>query len=203
MGGIERVLVVDDHQVFADLVSVALESDPTMRCVGSAATVEDARRLAAELRPDLALVDVRLPDGDGLDLAAELLAARPELRVVVLTAYPRADLVERARAVGVAALLAKELSLTELLAALRDARPDAPVLVELQEPQHGLTRRELEVLELLGEGSDVRAIARTLGISPHTTRDHVKNVLAKLGARTQLDAVVMAARSGILRIGAP
>lgn len=203
MGAMERVLVVDDHQVFADLVSVALERDASMRCVGSAASVQEARVRAAALRPDVALVDVRLPDGDGLDLAAELLAERPELRVVVLTAYPRADLVARARTVGVSALLAKELSLPELLAALRDARPEAPVLVELEEPRHALTRREMEVLELLGEGVDVRAIARTLGISPHTTRDHVKNVLAKLGARTQLDAVVVAARSGILRIGAP
>lgn len=203
MAGTESVMVVDDHQVFADLVSLALGAEPDLACVGTAGTCAEARVLARDAGPTLAVVDVRLPDGDGLDLAVELMSLVPGLRVVVLTAYPRPDLVARARTVGVSALLAKDVPLPELLDALRHASPESPVLVELDEPEHGLTPRELQVLRLLAEGLDVRAVARDLGISHHTTRDHVKNVLAKLGARSQLDAVVVAARAGILAIGAP
>lgn len=203
MASLERIVVVDDHLVFTDLLSIALASEPALACVGSAATAGEARQVVRELRPDVAVIDVRLPDGDGLDLAADLLRDRTALRVIMLTAHPSADLVERARAAGVCGLLAKEIALPDLLAAIRHATPENPVLWDAPEPDHGLTPRELQVLGLLGEGRDARAIANELGISVHTTRDHVKSVLAKLDARSQLDAVVVAARAGIVRIGVP
>lgn len=202
MAAQQRIVVVDDHHVFTDLLSMALTSEPALACVGTAGTAAQARTVVLAQRPDVAMIDVRLPDGDGLDLAADLLTELPDLRVIMLTAYPSADLVARAGEVGVCGLLAKELPLPNLLAALRLATPQSPVIWEAPEPDHGLTPRELQVLRLLGDGRDARGIARELGISVHTTRDHVKSVLAKLDAHSQLDAVVAAARAGIVRIGA-
>lgn len=199
---VQRVAVVDDHQVFSDLVSVALASEPGFECVGTAATVSAGRDLVAATRPDIALIDVRLPDGDGLDLAEGLMGVVPNLRVIMLTGYPRAEMLPRSRRAKVSGLLAKELPLRELLAAMEGATAEDPFFVELDVVEHNLTPRELQVLNLLGEGREARAIARELGISHHTARDHVKNVLLKLDARSQLDAVVTAARSGILRLGA-
>lgn len=200
---VQRVLVVDDHRVFTDLLMLALDADPGFSCVTPADSVARGREVAAAENIDVAVIDVQLADGDGFVLAEEILATRPEVRVVMLTAYPRPDLVRRAVSIGTSGLLAKDGSLADLVEGLRSASPALPVLVDLPGPDHDLTVRELEVLSLLAGAADVRAIARTLGISPHTARDHVKSVLAKLGATSQLDAVVEAARRGIVAIGRP
>lgn len=200
---VQRVLVVDDHRVFSDLLMLALDADPGFSCVPPADSVAQGRQVVAAEDFDVAVIDVQLGDGDGFVLAEEILATRPEVRVVMLTAYPRPDLVQRAVSIGASGLLAKDGSLADLVEGLRSASPARPVLVDLPGPDHDLTVRELEVLTLLAGAADVRAIAKTLGISPHTARDHVKSVLAKLGASSQLDAVVEAARRGIVAIGRP
>ena len=200
---VQRVLVVDDHRVFTDLLMLALDADPGFSCVSPADSVARGREVVAVEDIDVAVIDVQLGDGDGFVLAEEILATRPGVRVVMLTAYPRPDLVRRAVSIGASGLLAKDGSLADLVEGLRSASPARPVLVDLPGPDHDLTVRELEVLSLLAGAADVRAIARTLGISPHTARDHVKSVLAKLGATSQLDAVVEAARRGIVAIGRP
>ena len=116
------VLVVDDHRTFTDLVRLALDAEPDFECVGAAHTVAVARVLAARHRPDVVLMDVNLKSEDGLDLTAELLATRPELRVVVLTAHGDKRVMKRAAVAGACALLPKDGSLPELLESLRGAR---------------------------------------------------------------------------------
>ena len=208
-------MVVDDHRTFTDLALLALAGENDLECVGAAPDAARARQLVEEHEPDVVLMDVNLGADDGLTLTGELLAARPGLRVVVLTAHGDATVMRRAAAAGACALLPKDGSLPDLLTALRTARsggfvvhPDLLRTLVVAEPEPparlrrpALTPREGEVLALLAEGRDVRVIARELGISINTCRGHIKTLLAKLGAHSQLEAVVIAATHGL--VGGP
>jgi DNA-binding NarL/FixJ family response regulator len=208
-----RVLVVDDHQTFTDLVRMALDAEPDLECIGTAHTVAVARTMTDRHRPDVVLMDVNLKAEDGLELAAELVTARPELRVVVLTAHGDRHVMRRAATAGACALLPKDGSLPELLDSLRSARLGEfrvhpallhDLVVASHEPEPvtvpgpALTPRERRVLELLSLGRDVRTIARDLNISVHTCRGYVKALLAKFGAHSQLEAVATARAQGLL-----
>jgi DNA-binding NarL/FixJ family response regulator len=208
-GPTTSVLVVDDHVVFGQLIERALSQEGDLACVGTASSLAEARRAFAALRPDVVLMDVRLPDGDGIDAAAELVEEDPDVRVVVLSAFIDAALMRRANQAGATALLAKDGDLEELLQAIRSSEAGSlavnPRLLHqlVREsvratPLPDLTQREREVLRMLAEGSDLTLIAREMSISVHTCRGHVKNVLAKLGVHSQLQAVVVALRSGLI-----
>ncbi len=208
-----KVLVVDDHKTFTDLVVMALEAEPDLECVGAAHNAALAHAMADQHDPDVVLMDVNLKTEDGLDVAAQMLAVRPELRVIVLTAHGDTRVMRRAATVGACALLPKDGSLPELLDSLRRARPGGfvvhPALLHAlvtEEPEGhhpdsppvALTPREQLVLELLAEGLDVRHIARELQISVHTCRGYVKTLLSKLGAHSQLEAVIAARTQGLV-----
>ena len=206
------VLVVDDHVVFAQLVERALSHEPDLTCVGTASSLAEARRLCAVHRPDVVIMDVRLQDGDGIDAAAELVAAYPDIRVVVLSAYIDSRLMQRAARAGATALQAKDGELDDLLDAIRHTETgslavhprllhqlvnaDQPVTT----PTPMLTQREHDVLRRLADGHDLGVISRELSISINTCRGHVKSVLAKLGAHSQLQAVVIAMRTGLIGV---
>ncbi len=207
------VLVVDDHQTFADLLAIALNADPSLRYVGHARTAECAFRLAAELCPDVVLMDVQLPDLDGITATEQLLARHPELRVVILTAHTEPNLVARAAAAGAHGFLPKDGALRDVLQALHTAHRGGMVvstglltgiLAPTPPPRSAalptalLTSREHEVLRLIGRGLDVRAVARDLNISPHTCRSYIKNILSKLNSHSQLEAVITAIRCGLI-----
>jgi DNA-binding NarL/FixJ family response regulator len=206
-----RVLVVDDHLTFAELLGVALAGQPDMTYVGHAATGEQALRLVAELRPDVVLMDVDLPDLDGIDATERLRANHPDTRVVVLTGNTEQTLVGRATAAGAAGFLTKNGPLGDVLNAVHTAHGGGMTVsshlltgllrsaaAPTSAPAGGLTPREREVLTLMGSGLDARAMARQLGISVHTCRGHVKSVLGKLDAHSQLEAVAVATRRGLL-----
>lgn len=207
---VTRVLVVDDHRTFSDLLALALAGQPDLECVGTAATAEAAVVLAERLQPDVVVMDVRLGDDDGLAVTATLTARSDEVRVVVLTAHATQALLERAAEAGACCLLPKDGSLEEMLAGLRSARRGGfvvhPTLMYalMTEPRRQgppppeLTQREHDVLHRLADGTDVRTIARDLGISVHTCRGHVRGLLQKLDAHTQLEAVANATRVGLL-----
>jgi DNA-binding NarL/FixJ family response regulator len=208
------VLVVDGHQTFAELLGHALAGQPDLEYVGHALTGAEAIRLAAELKPNVILLDPDLSDGDGIAVAELIRHRQPDTRVVILTASDESALVGRATAAGAAGFLSKNGALGDVLNALRTAhgggmtvstdilarllRSTTPVVA----PRGGgLTVREDEVLHLMAVGLDARAIARRLGISLHTCRGYVKAVLAKLGAHSQLEAVAIATRRGLIRPG--
>ena len=197
-----RVLVIDDHRVFTELLSLALDASPGTRCVAVASSIREGLAKAAAHRLDVVVIDVRLPDGSGLDAVPELLALHPDARILVLTAHPRADLAERALNAGASGFLAKEEPLSHLLRAIAAARPGRPAISAALSVSPadavGLTPREREVLTLLAQGHDPAAIARLLWLSRHTVRDHVKAVLAKLGAHSQLAAVSKAIALGLI-----
>lgn len=194
-----RVLLVDDHRSFTDALALGLGAEPDLTVVGVAHTAQDARSLLDGPGCDIVLLDVRLPGG-GLGLLPAV--ARAGARAVVLTAHPRPEPARRARAAGAAGFLGKETPLAGIVAAVRavgaggTAHPPAPVAVP------HLTPREVGVLEALARGRDATRIAGDLGLSVHTVRDHVRALLGKLGARSQLEAVVTAERLGLVALDA-
>lgn len=202
-----RVLVVDDHRVLADLIAHAVDAGEDTECVGVAGDIDDALALAEQARPDTIVVDAQLPSGDGVELLPRLRAVVPDLRIIVLTARPRPDRERVAFDAGAVGYLGKDAPLATLLAAIRDASPEAPARDPRMQEQAAaahplaLSPREREVLALLAEGRYVQQIAIELGLSAYTTRDHVKSILAKLGASSQLEAVAIAAREGLVRVG--
>jgi len=211
---VKRVVVVDDHQTFTELLALALDSLPDLECVGQAHSAAAAHDLVHRSAPDIVLVDVALGGDHGLALSAELVARHDHLRVVALTAQAsRAQALGALRA-GVCALLHKEGPLRHLLSTLRTARAGtfvvAPELLQSLTIRTGddhvdvlplatpLSDREIETLALMAEGVDARGAARRLDISVHTYRGHVRRVLTKLHAHSQLEAVAIAKRHRLL-----
>lgn len=209
------VLVVDDHRSFADALGLAIDLEADLECVGRAARLDEALELVEKHRPDVVLMDVELPDGDGIEGTRLITQRYPDVRVIILTGRTSSEVLARAAAAGAAGFLRKEEEFPQILRAIRSASDGemvvehstlAAVLHKLHEtaPQSGrqhasdLTAREHEVLTLLGQGLDVASIATALTVSTHTARWHVKSILSKLGARSQLEAVVRGIRHGLI-----
>lgn len=208
-----RVLVVDDHSTFAELLTGALDREHDLVSVSHATTGAGAVAMYAELRPDVVLMDLQLPDIDGFAATAQIVAMDPNARVIVLTGHVTATSVADAAASGVCGFLSKDGHFADLLNTIRTARPGSiavhPSLVTqlIEHPRttrpvlaRPLSQRELSVLVRMADGRDVTSIASELQISSHTCRGHVKNVLSKLGVHSQLEAVVTAVRIGLIRI---
>jgi len=202
------VLIIDDHLVFAQLLARALSYVDPFICIGTATSVTAGFAAVREQRPDIVVMDVRLGDGDGVAATAVLTDEFPQLRVVILSAYVDAALLSRAAAAGACALIPKNGDLEEMLGVLQTAERGgfsvpprflrSLVGAAPPPPDPGLTSREVEVLRMLAAGVGLGTIAQELGISVNTARGHVKNLLSKLGAHTQLEAVVTAARRGLI-----
>jgi two-component system response regulator DesR len=191
------VLVIDDQRLFTDVLTVALDAQPDLHCVAAAGTVRDGLVKAHACDFDVAIVDLHLPDGGGLNVVASLRALRPSAQLVVLTSHARPGLLAAARRAGADALLVKDQPLRTVLDVIRGAdQPRPHVTAPAEVPR--LTPREREVLELLASGTQAQQIARELGLSLHTVRDHIRAILGKLGAHSQLDAVVTADRLGLI-----
>lgn len=212
--GQTTVLIVDDHTSFAQALGTAIDLQDDLLCVGTADTLANGVLKAQEKQPQVVLMDVNLPDGDGIEGTGLVKERCPTARVVVLTAHADLELMARAAARGASGFLAKESPVADILSAIRTAG-DGGLLLEhstltavlarigvesrKNRPEDpGLTPREQQVLMLMGEGLDPRTISRQMGISVSTARTHVKNVLSKLGVHSQLEAVVTAVRRGLI-----
>ncbi|WP_448613955.1 response regulator transcription factor [Modestobacter sp. URMC 112] len=203
--GTTRVLVVDDHRTFAELLSGALAM-AGMVSVGTAHTAADAVAMAAELRPDVVVMDIQMPGQDGLTATRRIRDLVPQAVVAVVTAHRDPDWVVRAAQAGASAFIPKDGSLQEMIDVLTRARAGQMLVAPstftgtrgatpppATAPAHPpLTRREQEVLDCLGRGMQVKAIARVLGITLETCRGYVKSLHTKLGVRSQLEAVIKA-----------
>jgi DNA-binding NarL/FixJ family response regulator len=202
-----RVLIVDDHAVFAELLGFAIAVEPDLACVGHAPSADAAQNLTRSLRPDVIVMDLQLGAAgtQGIDLTRILLAEHPAVRVVVLTALK--DAAAQAGAVG---YLQKDGELAAVIHALRAAHnglvmiaprllTELGALLPAADPfQATLSDREREVLALMDRGLAAREVAEQLKVSPNTARTHIRNVITKLGAHAQPEALTQARRLGLL-----
>lgn len=212
-----RVLLVDDHAAVREAIALAFRQEPDFEVAGQAGSLAEARQMLQEV--DIAVIDLGLPDGDGGDLIRDLREVNPRAQAIVLSAS--IDRSEIARAVdrGAAGVLEKTAGLDEVVHAVRRLHAGETLLpltevVELLRVAAGdrereredrdaiarLTPREREVLQLLGEGLDSQGIADRLHITIRTERNHIANILAKLGVHSQLQALVFALRHGLTKI---
>lgn len=208
-----RVLVADDEERFRRVAFAALDDDEGIEVVGHAAGGEEAVRHAADLAPDLVLLDVRMPDMTGIEAAAEIHRTLPTTKIVMLTSSDEEDDVFNALKAGADGYLLKD-RLVDVADAVRAVARDLGLLLspsiatkllnDFRGPSRraeagtALTDRELEVLRMVSRGCSNQQIADELVLSLHTVKRHVANIMAKLHQRSRLDAVMHAIRSGVL-----
>ena len=194
-----RLVLVDDHMVLRDGLRRIFEQEPDLEVVGEAEDGARALVLVAQVRPDVVLMDVRMPGMDGIEATRRLRSLHPRVRVLVLSAYP--EFTRDALQAGAAGYLLKSASTQQLVAAVRSvALGSLAVQMDLlgavpwspRQPGGGagsLSERERETLRLLGRGLTNRAIAQAMGIAPRTADQHVHNILLKIKARSRAEAV--------------
>ncbi|GAA4591843.1 response regulator transcription factor [Planotetraspora phitsanulokensis] len=203
-----RLMIVDDHPVVREGLRGMLEADPGITVVGEASSGDEAVVRAAELRPDVVLMDLRMPNGDGVSATAGILAVRPESRVIVLTTYETDQDIVRAVEAGAAGYLLKDTSRSDLLAAIFSAARGETVLspavatrlvTRMRAPAaESLSPREAEVLSLVAEGLTNAEIGKTLFISEATVKTHLLRAFGKLGVSDRTAAVTAALDRGFL-----
>jgi len=208
-----KLLVADDHEVVrSGLASVVANTDIEM--VGQASSGDEARKLASDTRPDVILLDIRMPDGDGLSTLEWLKQKYPKIPVLMLSTYDNPTYIARAMALGASGYVLKGSSRTELLSAIRRVaggeaawtqdelrRMTGAMNVpsgEGSDLEVPLTQRESQVLRQLALGLSNKEIARTLHISVETVKEHVHHVLSKLGVTGRTQAAVWAVRKGLI-----
>jgi DNA-binding NarL/FixJ family response regulator len=215
---VTRVLIADDDDLMRAGLAELLTSDPTIEIVGNAATGREAVERARRLAPDVVLMDVRMPDLDGIAATAELTRAAPGTRVLILTTFEQDDYIFGGLRAGASGFLLKRTRPEELIAAVhtvaagdallspsvtrrvieRMSRQPTPDLAG-QARLDDLTPREREVLQQIARGLSNREIAAALVVEESTIRSHMKRILMKLGLRDRVQVVIFAYESGINR----
>ena len=203
-----RVAIIDDHMVVRAGLKYVLESDPEMEFVGEHGGGVGAAAFLAEIGPDVTLMDVRMPDLNGIDALREILAANPKARVVMLTTSDVEEDVYRSIELGALGYVMKESPVETILAAIRSAMAgdvfmseDVRRIYETRKGAKGLSPRESEVLGLVAKGLGNREIGDRLGISENSVKMHLKRVNFKLGASDRTEAVQLAIQRGFLSQG--
>jgi DNA-binding NarL/FixJ family response regulator len=209
-----RILLADDHNILRQGIAQVLESQPDMLVVAQARNGEEAVRLAAETQPDIALLDVNMPEKDGIAATREISAASPDVNIIILTMYKSDELVFDAIKAGANGYLLKEVEMEDLLASVRavaageailDPAIAARVLDEFRAspteksrsktPQ--LAQRDIQILTLLGQGMSNADIGEQLFISEKTVRNRLSLVFKQLHLRNRTEAALYALRKGL------
>ncbi|MFB7619492.1 response regulator [Kitasatospora sp. NPDC056181] len=206
-----KVFLLDDHEVVRRGVYDLLDAEPDLTVIGEAATVEQALARVPALRPDVAILDMRLPDGDGVTVCRELRSRMPELACLILTSFDDEEALLDSIMAGAAGYVLKQISGTDLVSAVRtiasgqsmldpgaatrlmarlrgDTPAQAPAFPEL-------TEREREILALVGEGLTNRQIGQRLYLAEKTVKNHVSRLLAKLGVERRVQAALIATQA--------
>jgi two-component system, NarL family, response regulator DevR len=203
-----RVFLVDDHEVVRRGLVDLLSSDPALEVIGEAADVSEAMARIPALSPDVAVLDVRLPDGSGIELCRDLLSQLPDLRCLILTSFTDEEAMLNAILAGASGYVVKDIKGMELAKAIKDVgsgkslldnRAAAALMMRLRThadtkngPLAGLTDRERNLLDLLADGLTNRQIAGHMFLAEKTVKNYVSRLLAKLGMERRTQAAVFA-----------
>lgn len=205
-----RILIVDDHEVVRLGLAYLLSQYPQFQVVGEAATAAEAMTMLARVRPDVVIMDVRLPGEDGIEACRRIVEEHPEVKVLMLTSYSDEDLVIQAIMAGAKGYILKEVGNDELIRALEVVAKGQsvldPVITKdlLERMRHrsqglldeleSLTKQEKRILALIAEGKTNREIAKAVYLSEKTVRNYVSNILSKLNLNNRAEAAVFGAR---------
>jgi two-component system, NarL family, response regulator DevR len=203
-----RVFLLDDHEVVRRGLRELLESEPDLEVVGEAGTAEEGYSRIPPTRPDVAVLDVRLPDGDGVEVCREIRSLHPEIRCLMLTSFADDEALFSAIMAGASGYLLKQVRGNDLVDAIRkvgrgesllDPSMTAKVLERLRTPSvqdglAGLTDQERRVLDLVAEGLTNRQIGERMFLAEKTVKNYVSNLLSKLGMSRRSEAAAYAAR---------
>jgi DNA-binding NarL/FixJ family response regulator len=208
-----RVLVADDHPFFRDGLKTLLQSAPDTEFVGEAETGEQAVSMAEDLRPDVILMDVQMPDGGGIEATRRISRDSPRIGVLIVTMFEDDATVFQAMRAGARGYLLKGANSSEMLRAIRAAGNGEAIFspkvaarlmdffsgVRLSEPEvfPELSEREREILDLIAQGHKNPEIAKRLYLSPKTVRNHVSNILHKLQVADRAEAIIRAREAGL------
>ncbi|MCV7027735.1 LuxR family transcriptional regulator [Mycobacterium sherrisii] len=204
-----KVFLVDDHEVVRRGLTDLLAADPELEVVGDAGSVSEAMVRIRAVEPDVAVLDVRLPDGNGIELCRDLLSELPELRCLMLTSFTSDEAMLEAILAGASGYVVKDIRGMELAQAIKDVGAGKSLLdnraaaalmaklrgnVEQKDPLSGLTDRERTLLGLLSEGLTNRQIAARMFLAEKTVKNYVSRLLAKLGMERRTQAAVFASK---------
>lgn len=199
-----RVMIVDDHTIVREGLTTLLEVHPELTLVGEAPDGGRAIELCDQLRPDVILMDLMMPEVDGVTAIQSIMKSHPEMRILALTSFVENEKVQAALEAGAIGYLLKNISAAELVEAIKAAHVGKPSLAPeatqaliratIASPSlgHDLTPREFDVLNQLVEGLTNAEIAQRLGIKPSTVKNHISNILSKLGAVSRTEAATLA-----------
>jgi len=208
-----RVFLLDDHEVVRRGVHDLLNDEPDITVVGEAATVQQALVRVPALRPQVAVLDVRLPDGDGVTVCRELRSSMPELSCLMLTSFDDEEALLDSIMAGASGYVLKQIQGSDLVSAVRtvasgqsllDPSATTRLMARLRHDQQreeepdalpGLTDREREILALIGEGLTNRQIGQRLFLAEKTVKNHISRLLAKLGVERRIQAAVIATQA--------
>lgn len=202
-----RIMCVDDHPIFRQGLAAVIANEPSLQLVAEAADGEEAIRRYPVARPDVTLMDLRLPGINGVETIIALRRAHPDARIVVLTTESGDAQIQRALVAGAKGYVLKDMAMSELLRVVQAAhagRTSIPAPLASHIAEHlgdrALTAREVEVLKLIARGYRNRSVGAALAISEETVKMHVKNAMAKLNANDRTHAVTIAIQRGFITI---
>jgi DNA-binding NarL/FixJ family response regulator len=202
-----RILSVDDHPLLREGIAAIINSQDDMELAAQAADAKTAVALFREHQPDVTLMDLRLPDGSGIEAIQSIREEFPAARVIMLTTFEGDVEIQRALQAGARGYVLKSLPPRELVAVIRKVHngkkvipPEVAALLAEYMSEESLTEREMDVLRRLGGGNRNRDIAEQLFISEETVKVHVKHIMEKLGASDRTQAVSIALRRGIIHL---
>ena len=202
-----RIMCVDDHPLMHKGLSGLIESQVDMAIVGAVSKASDALTSFREKKPDITLMDLRLPDGNGIDTMISILKEFPRARIIILTMFEGDVEIQRALKAGACGYILKNMPPEDLLQVIRSVHSGKkrlhPVIAANLADHLGeekLTHREIEVLQLVSEGNSNKVIGNRLFISEETVKGHIKHILLKLDANDRTQAVTIAVRRGIIHL---
>ena len=202
-----RILSADDHPLLRSGIGALIGTQPDMQLIAEAANGREAVQLHRQLNPDVTLMDLQMPDMSGLDAIIAIKSEAPAARIIVLTTYSGDVLAQRALKAGAQAYVLKSLVRTEILNTIRIVyagerliQADVAAEIASHTADASLTQREVQVLQLVASGYANKVISATLAINDETTKTHIKNILAKLGARDRTHAASLGLKRGIISL---